>query len=641
MKFSAAIFAAATIAACSAETPGDRADNRRDPNIIIDSSNLIVHVPAQCSPRCTDLPPTAFFDPGAPADAARFFGDPKNFREPGVCVIEPQLSQGDQPGSLFPRNWLRPRFRWQPLPGENLWEIRISAMNQAAALVAYTASTSWKMPREIWEGLAQNSADMPISVGIRGVDTRNPQQPSRTRGDFTIAPSDAQGKLVYWAASSSEVRPDTSKLAGFDVGDESAIDVLTIQDVGDRKLLAAGGRELRGRYDDPRGVGPGHVQCIGCHVSTPDGAAVAFTDHWPWNSVLASVEEGMMGRAPSYLTPGAALLLNQPWLGMQTLTKAHFAPGDRVLVSVYSPRNMDRGGVGFSDGAPYPSRKDGLAWFDLETSATFPTLDPSRGDVQQALNDAVRAQLGTAFGLLALDGETRSVAAPNFSHDGLRIVYTSADNTQDGRLSGNNSEVDLHIVPFNDRQGGAVTELKGAAERGVAEYYPTFSADDQYVAFNRVAKLDGAPLYYRPDGEIYVVNSKGGEPTRVMANDPPACTMQKSPGVINSWPKWSPRVQTVASNNPEFGPPDRTFYWLVFSSARAYEGQFELPKTQFSPSDTRSSQLYVTAIVRDNSNGRLQTHPALYIWNQDPATSNLTPAWDEFLIPDVPTPSPD
>lgn len=610
----------------------------RDPHVLLDSSNFIVHVPARCSPNCTDLPAAPILDDTAPADAARFFGDPNNAKEPGVCVIEPQLGQGAQPGSLFPRNWLRPRFRWQPLPGENLWEVRVSAMNQAHTLVAYTTRTTWKMPVEAWKGLATNSADMPIRVSVRGVDMQRPQQPSRTRGEFTIAPTEARGKLVYWAATGSEVRPDTSKLAGFDVGDEAAIDVLTITGAGDRMLLAAGGRELRGRYDDPRGVGPGHVQCIGCHTSTPDGAAVAFTDHWPWNNVLASVEEQTVGQVPSYLTPGAALLINQPWLGMQTFSKAHFQPRDRILISVYSPRNLDRGGVGFSDGAPYPSRKDGLAWFDLETAATFTRGDPSRGDVQQALNEQVRAQFGTAFGLLALTGETRSAAAPSFSHDGLRIVYTSADNTQDGRISGNNKEVDLHVVPYNNRQGGEVMPLSGAAEPGVAEYYPMFSADDAYVAFNRVAKIDGGPMYYRPDGEIFVVPSKGGKATRLVANDPPQCTAQKSPGVINSWPKWSPRAMTVMSTNPEFGPPDRTFYWLVFSSARAYEGQFELPKTGFSPGDTRASQLYITAVVRDNNSGSLETYPAIYIWNQDPKTSNLTPAWDEFKIPPVPSP---
>ncbi len=590
---------------------------------------------------CQDFPAEPIFDyeqgSSPPTDAARFFGKADEFAAPGACVLEPALSEGQRPGALFPRNWLRPRFRFTALPGEDLWEIRLSAALEEHALVAYTTRTTWTLPREIWKGLSAHVVDAPITVTIRGVSKSAPGKPSGTRGTFSIAPVDARGKLVYWATTSSEVKPDTSKLVGFDVGDESVIDALTIPQVSASTILSSGGRDLRGKYDDPHGVPAGHAQCIGCHVATPDGTAVAFTDHWPWNALLASVQASDVGAAPSYLSTGAQLLLNQPWLGMQTFSKAHWSTGDRVMLAVYSPRNTGQGDVGFTDGAPYPSHSDRLAWFDLETDATFP-VDPTKGDVQAQRNQGITSQLGRAFGLLALEGETRSVAAPSFTHDGTRIAYTSADVTQDGRLAGNNQEVDLHVVPYNDRKGGKVSAVQGAAEPHVAEYYPAFSADDALIAFTRVAKIDGAPMYYRADGEVYVVPSAGGAAHRVLGNDPPACTGQKSPGVINSWPKWSPTVTQLAATSPEFGLPARSFYWLVFSSARAYDGQFELPKTQYSPPDTRSSQLYVSAVVRNEQSGEVQSYPAVYLWNQDPSTSNLTPAWDEFKIPEVPPP---
>jgi hypothetical protein len=44
----------------------------------------------------------------------------------------------------------------------------------------------------------------------------------------------------------------------------------------------------------------------------------------------------------------------------------------------------------------------------------------------------------------------------------------------------------------------------------------------------------------------------------------------------------------------------------------------------------------MAAIVRNENTGELKTYPAVYLWNQDPTTSNLTPAWDEFKIPPVP-----
>lgn len=602
---------------------------------------------ASCNGPCEDFPAEPILDMAGqppPANAASLFGKADAFAEPGPCVLEPDLSSGDRPGALFPRNWLQPRFRFTPLPGENLWEVRISAPGQKNELVAYTTNTTWTLPRDIWQLLARHTLDVPISVTIRGLDASAPTRPSGTRGNFMIAPVDARGKMVYWATTSSEVRPETSKLVGFDVGDESVIDALTVAQVGDRAILSSGGRDPRGKNDDPKGVPPGHVQCIGCHVSTPDGAAVAFTDHWPWNNVFASVEEGSAGMRPDYLTAGAERLLNQPWLGMQTFSKAHWETGNRIVVVAYSPRNVGQSGVGFSDGAPYPSRSDGLLWIDLETSAIIDAR-PEQGDVQQLLNQQIQAQLGKALGVIALDGETRSVAAPSFSHDGTRIVYTSAEATQDGRLAPGR-EADLHWVPWNDRKGGTIEPVKGASEAGIAEYYPAFSADDQLIAFTRVKSPDGNALYYRPDGEVYVVPTEGGTATRLLANDPPACSSERSPGVINSWPKWSPSVMTAMSSGAQSSGGQssgaqssggRTYYWLVFSSARAFPGQFTVPKTQYSPPDTRSSQLYMTAVVRDQQGG-LTTYPAVYLWNQDSTTSNLTPAWDEFKIPPVPGP---
>ena len=74
---------------------------------------------------------------------------------------------------------------------------------------------------------------------------------------------------------------------------------------------------------------------------------------------------------------------------------------------------------------------------------------------------------------------------------------------------------------------------------------------------------------------------------------------------------------------------------MVFSSARQYPEQFIVPISGFSPPDTRSSQLYMSAIVRDEYTGEYTSYPAIYLWNQETRSSNLTPAWDNFKIPPV------
>ena len=56
----------------------------------------------------------------------------------------------------------------------------------------------------------------------------------------------------------------------------------------------------------------------------------------------------------------------------------------------------------------------------------------------------------------------------------------------------------------------------------------------------------------------------GGTPTRLSANDPMECSAAVSPGVGNSWPKWSPSVQTSGTTK---------YYWLTFSSMRQAGGK--------------------------------------------------------------------
>ncbi|MDC3957088.1 hypothetical protein [Polyangium jinanense] len=579
-----------------------------------------VIVNANCQANCDDFPADPIFDGNAPSNAPDLFGEPDNYT-PGLCIVEPHLGEGGKPGALFPANWLRVRFRVKPAGGENLFEIRLKAPNQKNSLVAYSASPVWAMPKEIWEaiGVKGGAIDQEIQVTIRGVNSQNPGTPTGATGTFTIAPVTAGGSMVYWASTSSDVTPTTSKLVGFYVGDETTIDALTIPQVQQGGILAEGGRELRGKYSDPKGVPQGRVQCIGCHVSTPDGKAVGYTDHWPWNNVVSGIEEDKAGEVPAYFSPGAQRLLSQPWLGMMTFSKAVWGAGNRIAITPYANRNVD---IGFTDSAGYGS--DRLAWFDLETNVNIPWTEGQSGPT----NDAIKSAQGTAWGFLQTSGESQGIVAPNWSHDGQTIVYTSAGKSQDGRIA-DNVETDIKTVPYNNRQGGTVTPVQGAATPGVSEYYPSFSADDKLIAYNRAGNTTGK-IYYRPDGEVYVIPTGGGTPIRLAANDPPACTNQTSPGLINSWAKWSPTVLGGVPNG-------KTYYWLIFSSARDYPGAFIVPPNQYSPADTRSSQLYMTAIVRD-AQGNYVTYPAVYIWNQDPKTSNLTPAWDIFDIPPPPPP---
>jgi hypothetical protein len=486
------------------------------------------------------FPPDPIVEPSAPPDAPDLFdtaGDPTG----GPCLSEPE------PNALFPKNWLRPRFRFAPAAGQNLFEIRLHTDTEQNDLVVYTADTTWTMPKEMWEALAGHAAGVTITVEmtVRGAvyngTTLDGPPMTGTTGAFAIAPAGAAGAIVYWTTSGG------SSLKGFQVGDETVATTLEPPQV------------------QMNTVGNVDVTCIGCHTSTPDGQYVGFTAQGPWGNVLSSIEPMTVGEQPAFLAAGALAALQQfGEIGIHSYSKAHWAAGDRVMI------------------APFGAYQNAeLSWFDLE----------AQGSGQ-----------GIAYGFLARDGDPRGVGSPTWSHDGETVVYVSTDVETTGRLD--NGYADLYAVPYNGRLGGTATPLPGASDPGLSEYYPAFSPDDAWLAFNRIPS--GNTMYDQPLAELYVIPAAGGTPVRLAANDPVACSGKTSPGVTNSWPKWSPEAITVG---------DRTYYWLIFSSRRG----------------AGNPQLYITGVVAQGS--AVETHASIYLWNQPEAENNHTPAWDVFKIP--------
>lgn len=601
----------------------------------------IVAKPA-CQGNCQDIPATPFIDEGTSVDA----GDPSaGFAQAsgnGVCVLEPP----DQ--ALMPANWSPPLFEWSG--SDTAWEITVSSPQQTNDLKGYTSSNTWLFPPDLWFAFAENNDDNDVTVTIRG------KSGASATTTFRIAPVRATGSMVYAILSCLDSEdPTCSLLDGFNVGDVSTTEALTPMSV-DPGIVA---RDEGGNLKPDR-----EVRCIGCHTSTPGGNEVAFTDSWPWTNVITSIQEGSAGTRPAYLTDSGSSLIGQPWLGVQTFSEAHWSDGNRIVISSYGGGLMEQPPEDLLPGeqamnVPYRSQGNDrgsnqpfaeLAWMDLE--AQQPAELPMSGwDAGQVLAES----LGTSWGFLAREGDARGAMTPDWANAGDRVVYVSTDCGKDGRLGcgrdsmppSGDTEADLFWVPYNSKMGGAATPLAGASDPGVWEYYPAFSADDKLIAFNRVAGYDSvqtednqpAAMYYNPASEIWVVPSEGGTATRLNANDPAACDPRgvSSPGVYNSWPKWSPRVVT--------GENGLSYYWLIFQSARDpndtfnFQGNFSLKGP--------NSKLYLAGIVMQGDQ-IVETSPAMDIWFQrrsydvggeSRTTNNLTPAWDTFPIP-APPPVP-
>ncbi|MFZ5895312.1 MAG: hypothetical protein ACOY0T_29920 [Myxococcota bacterium] len=584
---------------------------------------------------CEDFPATPIVVDGTPANAPTMFGDPSNVSTGGgLCIAEPA------DGTLFPYNWLRPRIRWTG--SSDIYEVRLKTARQKNDFVAYTTKTEYYIPREVWQGdkegksqgLARNNFEEDITVTVRGVKS-NGGTPVGASVKFRTAASDAAGTMVYWANVKAQTADTVAEgdaagwLMGFSVGDEDVIEALRVKDV---KV------QTRGYAAQSK-----PVTCIGCHSSTPDGEAVSFTAFWPWSGAVVGITKNNRGQLPSYVTPPGLVATQQSWLGAWSYSAGQWKDGYKIGIASYGPNVLGWPSKPMNDWNK--TNADSLLWMNI--AATAPAVPTNDWEIVQ--NWSPMAQ-GKALGIVPRNGDTRAALMPDFSNSGVNIAYTSSSTSQDGRIAAIN-DTDIYTVPFNNGSGGNATPLPGASAKGVAEYYPNYSADDAFVAFNRIdnvmsiVKPNGGGfenhLYYRPESEIWITpvapnsmsaasgETSAGSAIRLKANDPDTCGGKKSPGVLNSWAKFAPIVNTV--NN-------KTYYFMIFSSTRNTPDNQRAPMgdQQYKPVENLYSRLFMAAFTVEN--GKVTTYPAVYLWNQAETSNNLTPAWDAFKIPEVPPP---
>jgi hypothetical protein len=568
--------------------------------------------PSTCNGTCADFSSTPIVDGSANGgSAATIFGAAGSGNSSGgPCVYEPEA------GTLFPSNWLRPRFSWVPPSGQTLFELRVHADNQANDLVVYTTNTSWTLDQTTWTNLAAHSADMPISVAVRGASANGGTPSGGSPSGFTIAPIQAQGNLVYWSPSGSTSGGNSgavgmTTLSGFSVGDDQTNPVLIPSNVQTTWETPDVGWNVRNASE-----GGAAVSCIGCHTSTPDGSFIGFNDFYPWGGVLTSGEAATLGQPPSFINVGGKAAFSQPWVGIQTYSANHWANGDHIVVAPLGTTTNDA------------DQQPGLAWFDLE-STTAP-LSPG----QSSFNTLK----GTAWNWIVPPASGQFAAAPSWGHqtgDDF-IVYTATSNVKSGRMGTGTAH--LYKVPYSKTAAQTPTPIPGDGSAAAnAQYYGTLSSDDAFIVYDQIsastagqehADMNGSDtgcnpspctwsgMYMQPAAELFVIPTGGGTGTRLAANDPPACAGQKPSGQINNtWGKWSPQVGSGGNGN--------TYYWIVFSSWR--QGMKDANGDPI-------AQLFMTAIVKPEV-GLLETFPAVYLWNQPAGVSNFTPAWDYFKVP--------
>jgi hypothetical protein len=567
----------------------------------------------------------------------------------GPCIVEPP------DGALFPNNWVRARIRFTPATSsQTIFKITLHATRQANDLVVYTESKTWKIPKDIWQKLAASTWGEDITVTVTAISPGG-AAPASSQVKFQIAPALANGSIIYWAAVGKN--PGQAWLESFSVGDENVAVALTVPQSQWRTARSERGDLSTRAAAAPLNLPTGSPDCVGCHVAVPDQQSVTFIEDWPWDGVAAMVDPADTGKLPSWLTVGGAEALNMPWLGMMTFSphvwndlKQHIMVVAMQNESPWGSNNLPDGGAtapfppwGYQGGNEWDqSQLSRLGWIDLSSPAPSIFTTGATAGNGDSMSLAMSANYNTSWGIIARMGDTSGVASPTWSHlKGDTIVYASTNASVSGREGpkpyGNvQGTADLWSVPYNGGMGGAASPIMGASDPTYNEYYPSYSPDDKLLGYNRVPSADD--MYYQAHSEVFVIASAGGTPTRLAANDAPACMNVHTPGITNSWLKWAPEYPSCNG---------RQYYWIVFSSSRE--------RAKFGPGSGEqndTSQLYLTALT-GNETASLTSYPGVFIWNQHTVAagtapgigpyvgwpqSNHTPQWEGIDLPAPPPP---
>jgi len=248
----------------------------------------------------------------------------------------------------------------------------------------------------------------------------------------------------------------------------------------------------------------------------------------------------------------------------------------------------------------------------------------------------------TASTFAPLTSTGKRIAHPDWSRDGSKIYFTLA--TPITGITGYNLKDDLHVTngsiyAASVTAGAAANPaaLVTAASLDENNYYPAISPDGSAVIFNRATgtTLATHDSYNNPNAKLFAIEATGGTPIE-LAN------ANSKDGITNSWPRWSPFVQTYQGKH---------IVWVTFSSTRDYGLRVHNEDPKFfncyppvSPEDPSNDhakpfdpnctqpQIWMAAISLDDlAAGRDPSLPAFWLPFQDVTAHNHIAQWVDMI----------
>lgn len=273
--------------------------------------------------------------------------------------------------------------------------------------------------------------------------------------------------------------------------------------------------------------------------------------YWNTAGVIERYDYGAPASPPvQYLTP--ADIGGLFCVGCHAISRE----GYRIVAGSFIPSPADYSVVYVPTKAPVKATSGSLTGTALTGQANFFSFSPDENQLLTSDGNSISWR-SLITGEVASTPVAASGTMPDWSPDGTHMVYAQPASPSLFAVPGVSS-ASIATMHFNGTGWDTPETIVPFA--GQNNYYPAYSPDGAWVAFNRSPSnaesfSNAAPdpdAGTVPDGELWAVASAGGTPVRLsMASNPGAC----------SWPKWAPVLHDYYAGQ---------VMWLTVSSDRAY-----------------------------------------------------------------------
>lgn len=196
---------------------------------------------------------------------------------------------------------------------------------------------------------------------------------------------------------------------------------------------------------------------------------------------------------------------------------------------------------------------------------------------------------------------------PDFSPDGARVVNVESPSMSYDIYAYRGQLVTHTFDAATNTFGPPVVLVPADPMNAIANYYPSFSPDGQWIAYTRTTDY----AYDDASAEAWIVKADGTQPPIKLA------TANLTLGnLTNSWPRWVPFAQTYgATNTPMF--------YLTFSSRR----EFGVRLAQGTP------QIWMTPFYPElAAQGQDPSGPAFRVPFQSLQSNNHIAQWTQAVV---------